>query len=92
VATPILPITVTYGTAGTMPTAPCFGDFLVTQLNSGIIGLVTSSDLHFRELVQSEVRRILREESEKQVVRVPSKKLLKQSYFVCEDEQEETSS
>lgn len=92
VATPILPITVTYGTAGTMPTAPCFGDFLVTQLNSGIIGLVTASDLHFRELVQSEVRRIMREESEKQVVRVPSRKLLKQSYFVCEDEQEETSS
>jgi len=37
-ATPITPVSITLGAGGTLPTAPCFGDLVVTQVNSNLIG------------------------------------------------------
>jgi len=51
--TPTLPLTITWGTGGTLPTAPCFGDLLVTQVNTNLIGFLRSSEDYMRDLVRA---------------------------------------
>jgi len=58
-ANPTVPVSVALGTAGTLPTAPCYGDLVVTQVNSNLIGLLQSRDTYIQELVKLEVARIL---------------------------------
>jgi len=41
VTNPTLPVTVTYGTAGTLPTAPTFGDLVITRVNSSLVSILT---------------------------------------------------
>lgn len=57
VPSPTVPVSVTFGAGGTLPTAPCFGDLIVTQVNSGLVGLLKNPDLS--SLVQQEVLRQL---------------------------------
>jgi len=56
---PVLPVVVTYGVVGTCPTAPCFGDLVVTEANSGLIGVFSDPEENrFREIAQAEFERL----------------------------------
>jgi len=68
-ATPVVPLVVQWGVAGTLPTAPCYGDLFVTQLNSNLNGFFDKVGNEFlmrslQEIVTREVEKCLEEKED----------------------------